>query len=793
MNKVKTLFLSIIISLAVAAIAFAWTNPSTNPPGGGGALYFSNGNVGIGTTGPQRKFVVADANPMWTLKRSGSSVSDGMGWTAWSPTGSNQFRIFEYTATDWTTGADRFVIDTGGNVGIGTTSPSYKLEVAAGYVNSVSGYKTNFADYAEYFYTNSQDLEPGEIVCVDLLENNVVKRCERGHDNNVMGIVSTNPAIIGNNLKSRESDAHWTVIGMLGQVEAFVSAENGSISVGDSLTSASSTPGYAMRADGGDSTVGVALEPLNSGTGKIKVLISRRNKSLAVEEVEALVVERIANMKIEDKVQQLITGAVNNLNLNPKITAIAQAEAGKLDSALSIKLDDVNGIINNFRTQTLASLTELNSQISALGSGFHITDSQGEAIFSRSRAIGALPNRDMSLTADNILLNGNVIIGKTPLTPLDNGGEAALCLGGVCKNAWDNYVGLESEILSLRSASLQHDNFIASTTALTQNISIDVNGNIIIGKDISNPPAPFVKGGIEIVDITTITASSSQAALVVNQAGDGQVADFQASGVSIMNIDNQGQVKIIGSLLVDGRIMVCTGGFCSDSLDAAVEETMADLGVEGKVVAGAFEGYCADGYVWVPGSAKYGTLPGFCVMSDLAGKDETKIPPTPFVKGGEDAVWSNVSQGQAQYGCQSLGAGYHLISENEWLTLAENILQVTENNLASSTLKLTNDNVINNLSGEVGQWTSQSVPAAGLPVAPSANAWYEYNEVADYKGLNIAPDYYLTDAANHIGKIYVGSGAGLKGFVRGFSGIYGLDLSHAPAEKSETIGFRCAK
>ncbi|NCQ16601.1 hypothetical protein GW814_03060, partial [Candidatus Falkowbacteria bacterium] len=149
-----------------------------------------------------------------------------------------------------------------------------------------------------------------EIVCVDLLENNVVKRCERGHDNNVMGIVSTNPAIIGNNLKSRESDAHWTVIGMLGQVEAFVSAENGSISVGDSLTSASSTPGYAMRADGGDSTVGVALEPLNSGTGKIKVLISRRNKSLAVEEVEALVVERIANMKIEDQVQAMIKQAV---------------------------------------------------------------------------------------------------------------------------------------------------------------------------------------------------------------------------------------------------------------------------------------------------------------------------------------------------------------------------------------------------------------------------------------------------------------------------------------------------
>ena len=52
MNKVKTLFLSIIISLAVAIIALAWTNPTDNPPGGGGALYYSDGNVGIGTTSP---------------------------------------------------------------------------------------------------------------------------------------------------------------------------------------------------------------------------------------------------------------------------------------------------------------------------------------------------------------------------------------------------------------------------------------------------------------------------------------------------------------------------------------------------------------------------------------------------------------------------------------------------------------------------------------------------------------------------------------------------------------------
>ncbi|MFH1233279.1 MAG: hypothetical protein V1649_01350 [Patescibacteria group bacterium] len=59
--------------------------------------------------------------------------------------------------------------------------------------------------------------------------------------------------------------------------------------------------------------------------------------------------------------------------------------------------------------------------------------------------------------------------------------------------------------------------------------------------------------------------------------------------------------------------------------------------------------------------------------------------------------------------------------------------------------------------------------------------------------MDLAPDYYLTDQNNNIGKIYIGSQPGLKGFVRGFDGIYGLDLSRKPDEKSSEIGFRCAK
>ena len=148
------------------------------------------------------------------------------------------------------------------------------------------------------------------------------------------------------------------------------------------------------------------------------------------------------------------------------------------------------------------------------------------------------------------------------------------------------------------------------------------------------------------------------------------------------------------------------------------------------------------------------------------------------------------------------------------MTVAENILQVAENDLdesaagmqlATSTdsigkvgagkFKLTNDNVINNLAGAVSQWTNQNVTLAGSPVCSEASLGgpCEYSEVTDFKGLNIAPDYYLADQTNNIGKIMVGTDAGLKGFVRGQGGIYGLDLSHAPVEQTVNIGFRCAK
>src|SRR3989338_3662125 len=72
MNRLLILSI-IIIGLFTAITALAWTNPSSNPPLGGGALNFYNGNVGIGTTNPGGKLAIVQD---WTT---GSPAMDIIG------------------------------------------------------------------------------------------------------------------------------------------------------------------------------------------------------------------------------------------------------------------------------------------------------------------------------------------------------------------------------------------------------------------------------------------------------------------------------------------------------------------------------------------------------------------------------------------------------------------------------------------------------------------------------------------------------------------------------------------
>ncbi|PIQ68454.1 MAG: hypothetical protein COV91_04055 [Candidatus Taylorbacteria bacterium CG11_big_fil_rev_8_21_14_0_20_46_11] len=677
--------------------------------------------ISVGTTTPSAKLTV------W-----GDGVS---GMTAFNVVDTASTTLFS-------------VLDSG-QVGIGTSTPYAKLSVVdenagltddvfvistssegaifkvdgAGNIYYDGAASTPAADYAEYFYTKDTDLMSGETVCVDIARENAVKRCMRARDANVMGIVSTKPAIIGNNKTGFKDNPNYAIVGMLGQVPAKVSSENGDIRPGDSLTPAS-IPGVLMRAEAGDPTVGVALQRLtnedelktNGHEGVINVLISRRNKSLTVEQVEDKITDRIAAMEIEDEVNILISQAVDQLNLDDQINSQIDPKLLYLTSRLSVTED--------------------------------------------------------SLTNQIITVNDQLSV-----------------------------IGYELMEMQDKISKLQIPNYKQITNHKFQ---IGEDGLIVFTDDETD--------GSALVEII-ITPTTNQTAFVIDQQGQADIARFKANDIDIVKIAQDGQVSIIGELKVDGRILACAGSSCGEELENNIDQTMGDIGAEGKVVASSFESYCPDGFVWVPGSAKHGTLPGFCAM---AGQMTSPQPSPSQGEGADPAqageageVWVNVSQGQAQLACQGLGENYHLISENEYLTMVENILRVAENYEAEEPDKLkltgeyvlTNDNIVYDLAGDPpvgdspvgGEWTDRIITRAEL-MLPVSDAWLEYYEVGDYKGFDIAPPYYLTDEDNNIGRILTGdNGSSRRGFVRGNSGLYSLDLSRSPAEASEDIGFRCAR
>ena len=87
----------------------------------------TSGNVGIGTSSPASKFNVVNGS---------ITISDGYGYT-WGNT-----YITGYNGNYMsfvTNAAERMRIDAAGNVGIGTVTPSYKLDIAAGTLGTTAG------------------------------------------------------------------------------------------------------------------------------------------------------------------------------------------------------------------------------------------------------------------------------------------------------------------------------------------------------------------------------------------------------------------------------------------------------------------------------------------------------------------------------------------------------------------------------------------------------------------------------------------------------------------------------
>ena len=224
------------------------------------AHFSNNGNVGIGTAAPSQKLDIAGGDmilhsdsSIGVLRVGGANTSSSGRLDIAARDGDVMFRM-------WT-------------------------DSAIAQVNSAEGgsWTSTSFDLAEKInYENETGIEPGDII-VSTGKNGGESYADKSsypYQETIIGIVSTQPAFVGgvpweeNPSKSPVTDK---ALSLAGRVPAKVCTENGTIKVGDYLTS-SSIPGVAMKATKPGQVVGKAMEEYKEKNpkkvGKITVFVN---------------------------------------------------------------------------------------------------------------------------------------------------------------------------------------------------------------------------------------------------------------------------------------------------------------------------------------------------------------------------------------------------------------------------------------------------------------------------------------------------------------------------------------
>jgi hypothetical protein len=185
-------------------------------------------------------------------------------------------RLFQVMNFPGGTETVRLFMDYNGNLGIGTITPSEKLDVQ-GNINVNGNINAKYQDIAEWVEAPTK-FEPGTVVVLDPVRKNRVIASAAAYDTSAAGVVSAQPGIT----LGEQSDLKVPVATM-GRVRVKVDATRVPIRIGDLLVT-SDIPGTAMKSTPMEiagvaihrpgTLIGKALEPLERGQGEILVLLS---------------------------------------------------------------------------------------------------------------------------------------------------------------------------------------------------------------------------------------------------------------------------------------------------------------------------------------------------------------------------------------------------------------------------------------------------------------------------------------------------------------------------------------
>lgn len=239
----------------------------------------ANGFLGVGTTAPQDPLHLLGIMRIQgvlgspTYVRFDNTANAGGRIWRFGVTGVGGHTTFDiYNQSDNIIGIS---VNANGNVGIGTVTPTAKLDVS-GSINVAGNINAKYQDVAEWVET-SDPLEDGTVVIVDPSHTNRVVASTKAYDSRVAGAVSRQPGMI-----LGEKGDNKAMIAANGRVLIKVDASYGAIKIGDLLVT-SPTPGYAMKSKpikvGGQlihrpgTILGKALEARPNGKGEILVLL----------------------------------------------------------------------------------------------------------------------------------------------------------------------------------------------------------------------------------------------------------------------------------------------------------------------------------------------------------------------------------------------------------------------------------------------------------------------------------------------------------------------------------------